>query len=112
MPPQALGMISNVLELRAAILQQQEMLRTYLRDIQFPDRARVLEIGCGTGPIARALAGWPSVGEVGGVDPSRYPIDTARAFSPGVPKLIFEVGDGKATGFQEASCDVPILHPC
>ena len=47
--PQAREMIANVLELRASIAQQQEMLRTYLRDIDFPDRAKVLEIGCGTG---------------------------------------------------------------
>jgi SAM-dependent methyltransferase len=86
------------------------MLRTYLRDIQFPDRARVVEIGCGTGPIARVLAAWPNVGEVVGVDPSPYLIDKARALSPGVPNLIFEVGDGKATGFQDASFDVAILH--
>ena len=36
-PPEALEMIANVLELRAAIPQQQEMLRTYLRDIDFPE---------------------------------------------------------------------------
>jgi len=109
-PPQALEMISNVLELRASIPQQQEMLRTYLRDIQFPDRARVLEIGCGTGPIARVLAVWPNVGEVVGVDPSPYLIEKAQALSPGVPNLIFEVGDGKALGFKDASFDVAILH--
>jgi ubiquinone/menaquinone biosynthesis C-methylase UbiE len=105
-------MISNVLELRASIPQQQEMLRTYLRDIQFPDRAKVLEIGCGTGPIARVLAAWPNVGEVVGVDPSPYLIDKARALSPGVPNLTlsFDVGDGKALGFKEASFDVAILH--
>lgn len=77
-PPPALEMISNVLELRASIPQQQEMLRTYLRDIEFPDRAKVLEIGCGTGAITRALASWPNVGEVLGVDPSPYLVDKAR----------------------------------
>src|SRR5262245_982895 len=107
-PPQALEMISNVLELRASIPPQQEMLRTYLGDIQFPDRARVLEIGCGTGPIARVLASWPHIGEVVGVDPSSYLIDKARALSPGAPNLIFEAGDGKALRFKEASFDVAI----
>jgi hypothetical protein len=74
-PPQALEMISNVLELRASIPQQQEMLRTYLRDIDFPERAKVLEVGCGTGAITRVLATWPRVAEVVGVDPP-HPADT------------------------------------
>jgi ubiquinone/menaquinone biosynthesis C-methylase UbiE len=109
-PPQALEMISNVLELRASIPQQQEMLRTYLRDIEFPDRAKVLEIGCGTGAITRVLASWPNVGEVLGVDPSPYLVDKARTLSPGVRNLVFEVGDGKALRFKGASFDVVILH--
>ena len=109
-PLKALEMISNVLELRAAIPQQQEMLRTYLRDIEFPDRAKVLEIGCGTGPVARVLAGWPNVEEVVAVDPSEYLVEKAGTLSAGVPNLIFEVGDGKALRFHEASFDVVILH--
>ena len=109
-PLQALEMIASVLELRASMPQQQEMLRTYLRDIDFPDRAKVLEVGCGTGPITRVLAAWPNVGEVVGVDPSPYLIDKARSLSPSLPNLAFEVGDGKALGFQRASFDVVILH--
>jgi ubiquinone/menaquinone biosynthesis C-methylase UbiE len=109
-PLQALEMIASTLELRASIPQQQEMLRTYLRDIDFPDRAKVLEIGCGTGAITRALAAWPRVGEVVGVDPSPYLIDTAWSLNSGLPNLVFEVGDGKALSFKEASCDVVILH--
>jgi ubiquinone/menaquinone biosynthesis C-methylase UbiE len=108
--PQALEMIANVLELRAAIPQQQEMLRTYLQDIAFPVGARVLEVGCGTGPVARAVANRPGVREVVGVDPSPYLIERARALSGGVPHLTFEVGDGRALGPGEASFDVVILH--
>jgi ubiquinone/menaquinone biosynthesis C-methylase UbiE len=109
-PPQALEMLANVLELRASIPQQQEMLRTYLRDIDFPERARVLEVGSGTGPIARVLAAWPGVEEVVGVDPSPSLIDKARSLSRGVRNLVFEVGDGRALGSKEASFDVVILH--
>jgi ubiquinone/menaquinone biosynthesis C-methylase UbiE len=103
-------MIASVLELRASIPQQQEMLRTYLRDIDFPERAKVLEVGCGTGPISRVLAAWPNVGEVVGVDPSPYLIDKARTLSPGAPNLLFEVGDGETLSFKEASFDVVVLH--
>jgi ubiquinone/menaquinone biosynthesis C-methylase UbiE len=109
-PLQALEMIASVLELRATMPQQQEMLRTYLRDIDFPDRAQVLEVGCGTGAITRVLAAWPNVGEAVGVDPSPYLIDKARSLSPSLPHLVFAVGDGKALSFQAASFDVVILH--
>jgi arsenite methyltransferase len=109
-PRQALEMIASVLELRASMPQQQEMLRTYLRDIDFPDRAKVLEVGCGTGAITRVLAAWPNVGEALGVDPSPYLIDKARSLSLSLSNLVFEVGDGKALSFQEASFDVVILH--
>jgi ubiquinone/menaquinone biosynthesis C-methylase UbiE len=109
-PPQALEMIASVLELRASIPQQQEMLRTYLRDIDFPDAARVLEVGCGTGPVTRVLATWPKVGEVVGVDPSPYLVERARILGSDVPNLVFEVGDGKSLGFKEASFDVVVLH--
>jgi hypothetical protein len=40
------------------------MRRAYLAEIAFPDRARVLEVGCGTGAVTRELAGWPQVAEV------------------------------------------------
>jgi ubiquinone/menaquinone biosynthesis C-methylase UbiE len=109
-PPQALEMIANVLELRASIPQQQDMLRAYLRDIDFPANARVLEVGCGTGPVARALAAWPHVGQVVGVDPSPYLIEKARALSADVPNLTFELGDGTALRFEDASADIVILH--
>jgi ubiquinone/menaquinone biosynthesis C-methylase UbiE len=109
-PPEALEMIANVLELRASIPQQQEMLRTYLRDIDFPKGARVLEVGCGTGAISRVLAEWSNVGEVVGVDPSPHLLNRARGLSAGMPNLVFQADDGKKLSFQDESFDVVILH--
>ena len=84
-PSQALEMIASVLELRASIPQQQEMLRTYLRDIEFRLVQPCSEIGCGTGPVARVVAAWPNVREVVGVDPSPHLVEKARALTPACP---------------------------
>jgi ubiquinone/menaquinone biosynthesis C-methylase UbiE len=109
-PAQALEAIADVLELRATLPQQQEMLRAYLREIDFPADAKVLEVGCGTGAVARTLAGWPKVGTVVGVDPSPYLIERARRLNRVGPHLAFEVGDGRALRFEDASLDAVILH--
>lgn len=109
-PPEALAVIANVLEMRAAIPQQQEMLKTYISKIAFPPQARVLEIGCGTGAVCRALASEPNVGEVIGVDPSPYLLDRARELTTDTTKIIYQEADGKSLPFEEATFDVVILH--
>ena len=48
--------LAEVLETRGADPQQQAMRRSFLADIAFPPRAHVLEVGCGTGVLSRALA--------------------------------------------------------
>ncbi len=64
--------LAETLELRAAEAQQRAMLEDYLAHIPFRNRARVLEVGCGTGAIARVLARWPNVGDLVGVDRRPY----------------------------------------
>jgi ubiquinone/menaquinone biosynthesis C-methylase UbiE len=68
--PTLVTRIAEVLELRAADPQQQAMRQACLRDIAFPQGARVLEVGCGTGAVTRELATWPEVAEVTGIDPA------------------------------------------
>jgi cyclopropane fatty-acyl-phospholipid synthase-like methyltransferase len=63
--------MAEILELRAADPQQRAMLDSYLAEIQLPPRARVLEIGCGTGAVTRILARRPDVAEAVGIDLSR-----------------------------------------
>ena len=69
--------LAEVLELRAADAGQQAMLEDYLGELPLPEGARVLEVGCGTGAVARTLAVRPGVGEVVGLDPS--PVFVERA---------------------------------
>ena len=57
-PDDMLEIVANVLETRAAIPSQQDMVQDYLSEIAFPRNAEVLEVGCGTGPVCRVLAKW------------------------------------------------------
>lgn len=102
--------LADVLELRGADLQQRAMLEDYLADLMLPEGARVLEIGCGTGAIARVLAERPGIGEVIGIDPSPVFIDRARRVAAGIDNLWFSPGDGRELPFADASFDAVVCH--
>jgi ubiquinone/menaquinone biosynthesis C-methylase UbiE len=108
--PAIVEVIAQTLELRATLPQYQAILRAYLSEIVFPPNARVLEVGCGTGAVARFVARWPNVGDVVGVDPSPALLDKARSLSAGMPMLSFHEADGKALPFPAHSFDVVVLH--
>ena len=105
-----LDVVVNILETRAAIPSQQQMLSDYLSRVDFPEHSEVLEIGCGTGPVCRVLAKWPNVSRVVGIDPSPALLAKARELAQGVGSIEFEEGDGKSLRFADASFDVVILH--
>ena len=102
--------VANVLETRAAVPSQQEMIRDYLARIPFPQGACVLEIGCGTGPVCRVLAEFENVSKIVGVDPSPALLAKARTISKAISKIEFEEGDGKSLRFETSSFDAVILH--
>jgi ubiquinone/menaquinone biosynthesis C-methylase UbiE len=102
--------LAAILELRAADPQQRAMLDSHLATIPFPPRARVLEIGCGTGPVTRAVAGWSGVAEVVGLDPSPVFIARARELAAALDNAAFEEGDGRAVRFADGAFDVVLFH--
>jgi ubiquinone/menaquinone biosynthesis C-methylase UbiE len=102
--------LAEVLELRAAEPAQQAMLEDYLADLPLPDGARVLEVGCGTGVVARTVAARPGVGSVVGLDPSPVFVDHARRLAGGVAELSYVVGSGTALPFEDAAFDAVIFH--
>lgn len=108
--PEVVDVLANALEIRAESPAQREMLEAYLGKVEFPNNARVLEVGCGTGPVSRVLAQWPGVGEVVGSDPSSGLLEKARELSSGTANLNFEEADGRALPFEEASFDVAVIH--
>lgn len=100
----------DILELRASDPQQQAMREAYFSEIAFPSGARVAEVGCGPGPVARALASRSGVGEVVGIDPSPIFIEQARERSRDLPELTFVEGDGRALPLEDNSFDVVVFH--
>jgi ubiquinone/menaquinone biosynthesis C-methylase UbiE len=102
--------LAQVLERRAADPQQREMLSIYLDDIVFSEAADVLDIGCGTGPVSRELAGRLPDGQIVGIDPSPVFIETARKLVAGMSNLSFIEGDCRYLPCAAESFDVVIFH--
>lgn len=98
--------IAQILELRAADPQQRELRDAYLSELPF-DGACVVEVGCGTGAVARDLAARPGVAEVVGVDPSRVLLARARELGG---EVSYVEGDGRALPLEDASFDVVDFH--
>jgi SAM-dependent methyltransferase len=91
-----------------------QMRDAYLDRMALDPGATVLEVGCGTGVVVRALvqrAGFS--GTVIGIDPSPVFIDAARklAAEEGLADRIqLEVGDGHALTFPDAHFDAVLAH--
>ena len=98
------------LEQRAAEPARRAILDAYLTEIDFPSDARVLEVGCGTGPIIRVLAHWPGVREAVGIEPWQSFVAKARELGAGIANLSFEQADGHALPFEDATFDVVAFH--
>lgn len=82
----------------------------YLARIEFPDGARVLEVGSGTGPVCRAIAAFPQVAAVVGVDPSPEFVRLAEQHAADMDKVSFELGGGTDLPFEADSFDVVVMH--
>lgn len=102
--------LAAILELRAADPQQRAILDGFLAAIAFPPGARVLEIGCGTGPVTRTVAGLPEVGDAVGIDPSPVFIAKARESATALDNVTFEEGDGRALRFADGDLDIVIFN--
>jgi SAM-dependent methyltransferase len=91
-----------------------QMRDAYLDNIPFPPDAYVLEMGCGTGVLARALVKREGfTGRVLGVDQSPALLSAARqlAVDEGVDHLVeFQPGDTHALDVADVHFDTVIAH--
>jgi ubiquinone/menaquinone biosynthesis C-methylase UbiE len=89
-------------------------LSNYLDRMDIDRRERVLDLGCGTGIAARAIAQRPGfAGQVLGIDLSEHFVTTARrlATEEGLQDRIrFESGDSHALSLAPASFDAVVAH--
>lgn len=108
--PDLLAQIAQGLEVRAKLPQQVEILEAYLGDIDFPDGARVLDVGCGTGAQSRTLIQRPGVAEVVGIDRAKFLLERARQLAAGMEGLTFEEAPGDELPFEAAAFDVVVVH--
>jgi SAM-dependent methyltransferase len=100
------AMLATRLETRGAQPQQSALRQAFLSRLPRRTGARALEVGCGTGIVARDLAAIPGVV---GVDPSRQFIERARSLSRDDPVLRFEVGDGTPLPFGDQQFHVAVF---
>lgn len=86
----------------------------YLRQMNIAPDANVLDLGCGTGVVARALATRGNYsGKIVGIDFSNELIDAAQqlATEEGIDDRVeFRVGDASALEDEDESFDAVILH--
>ena len=68
------------------------------------DGGRTLDVGCGTGALARVIAGMTRSGEIVGVDPAQSFVDFARTQFDDA-RVTFQVGDAMQLPFSSASFD-------
>jgi ubiquinone/menaquinone biosynthesis C-methylase UbiE len=108
--PAVVDGLVDILELRAGDPQQQAMRELYFADIDFPQGARVAELGCGSGAVSRALTSRAGVGEVVGVDPSPIFIERGRELGRDLANLTFVEGDARALPLEDGSFDVVVFH--
>jgi ubiquinone/menaquinone biosynthesis C-methylase UbiE len=98
--------MADVLETRGAEPKQRSMRQEFLASIALPERARLLEVGCGTGVLTRALAALPGVESVVGVDLAPSLLEKARELAPAIR---FEQADARELPFADASFDTVVF---
>ncbi len=91
-----------------------EMREEYLSQMSFPSEASILDLGCGTGVVTRALVAREGFsGRVTGIDYSPELISAANrlAEEEGITDRVeFRVGDAQSIEDEDKSYDVVILH--
>src|SRR5689334_2101768 len=114
MDAQALAAMAERLESRGAHPFITGVIDEYMTGLIQSPSDSVLEIGCGTGVVARAIARRPEMqGRTTGVDVSPQLIERARhlAQEEGLgDRIEFKVGDAHGLALPDGAFDVVVMH--
>lgn len=102
--------VVQALEVRAAEEHMIPIVERYLDDLNWERSGVHLEIGTGSGAIARRMALRAVAGTVIGLDPSEGLISVAKELGVKLANLTFEVADGGSTRFSDSSIDSVVMH--
>lgn len=109
-----LQVLVDRLEARAQHPKFAAMLREYLEMMNIDAAARVLDVGCGAGVVARTLARRPAFrGKVTAIDLSEYLVRAGEGFARAegsADRIEFFVGDTQQLMLKDASFDAAIAH--
>jgi ubiquinone/menaquinone biosynthesis C-methylase UbiE len=114
LPEPILEVIATRLEARGQHPAFQRRLHEYLEAMAIDQAATVLDVGCGTGVAARAIAARPGfAGTVLGIDLSPHLVDAARqlAAAEGVgDRVRFQVGDTRSLDLPDGAFAAVVAH--
>ena len=106
-----LGMVA-VLEGRGTDGGYRRVLRSLMEEVALASEERLLEVGCGTGAVARWLAAtYPTTAPITAVDVNDFLLGEARTFAARdglAEKIDFGPGDATALPFEDGWFDVTL----
>lgn len=109
-----LGVLETRLEARGRHPRFTAMIADYLDAMGIDGARSVLDVGCGTGVVARTIARRPGFGgRVTGIDMSPHLVDSARrlAAAEGFAGVTdFHAGDSRGLRLPDASFDAVVAH--
>ncbi len=112
--PDFVAQIAKTLESRAAEPDMVAITQSYLSGLPWTDIALAVDVGCGTGPIARAMAAHANAAGQGartlGIEPSQELIAVAKKLGDGIQNLSFEVADGLTLPLDDGAADLLVYH--
>lgn len=102
--------IADAMAARCVDPSQVALRRAYLETVELPENAHAVEFGSGTGHVTCDLIDMAGARTALGIEPSGVMVERARKAHAARDGLTFEVGDAKATGLADASCDMVLMH--
>ncbi len=108
--PEFVNTFAHQLEVRAAEPAMLGIIDAYLDDLPWDEIAIAVEIGCGTGPVARRMALRSSRAQILGIEPSPELLVHAQRLADGIENLRFVTGNGEALPLEDGAADAIVFH--